>query len=176
MGNGKIVVDPSHGIDGYKNANAAYKAKIDGNEIYLGNGAALAVDTNALNNGAAISFDKATDASVYAEEKAKVLVVGNGIQNKSLVLFENTNANDDAKVILKGNDLAVESINGLFKGKFTVGQSMEEKVDLEPDRVAANKYLISCFCTCSGYLISCCIRHAQLRRVRGSQRKKWQFG
>ena len=141
--NSKIVVDPSHGIDGYKNANAAYKAKIDDNEIYLGTGAALAVDANALNNGAAISFDKATNASVYAEEKAKVLVVGNGIQNKSLVLFENTNAAQNAGVILKGNNLAVESINGLFKGKFTVGQSMEEEVDIELDRAAANKYLSS---------------------------------
>ena len=141
--NSKIVVDPSHGIDGYKNANAAYKAKIDDNEIYLGTGAALAVDANALNNGAAISFDKATNASVYAEEKAKVLVVGNGIQNKNLVLFENTNAAQNAGVILNGNDLAVESINGLFKGKFTVGQSMEGEVELELDRAAANKYLSS---------------------------------
>ena len=146
--NSKIVVDPTNGIDGYKKAyadttNTAYKTKIDGNEIYLGTGAALAVDANALNNGAAISFDKATNASVYAEENAKVLVVGKGIQNKSLVLFENTNTNPDAGVILNGKDLAVESINGLFKGKFTVGQSMEGEVELSLDRVAANKYLSS---------------------------------
>ena len=142
MGTGKIVVDPTNGIDGYKKAysdanSTAYKDKIDGNEIYLGTGAALAVDANALNNGAAISFDKATDASVYAEENAKVLVVGNGIQNKSLVLFENKQAD----VKLQGKDLAVESINGLFKGKFTVGQSMEGEVELSLDRVAVNKYL-----------------------------------
>ena len=117
--NSKIVVDPSHGIDGYNKAyydvnNNTYKANIDGNEIYLGNGAALAVDANALNNGAAISFDKATDAHVYAEEKAKVLVVGNGIQNKSLVLFENTNTTPGADVKLQGHDLAVESINCLL--------------------------------------------------------------
>ena len=141
--NSKIVVDPSHGIDGYKNANAAYKAKIDDNEIYLGTGAALAVDANALNNGAAISFDKATNASVYAEEKAKVLVVGNGIQNKNLVLFENTNTTPGADVKLQGHDLAVESINGLFKGKFQVNQSMKGEVELELDRTAANKYLSS---------------------------------
>ena len=148
MGTGKIVVDPTNGIDGYKKAysdanSTAYKDKIDGNEIYLGTGAALAVDANALNNGAAISFNKATDASVYAEQNAKVLVVGNGIQNKNLVLFENTNAAQNAGVILNGNDLAVESINGLFKGKFTVGQSMEGEVELSLDRVAANKYLSS---------------------------------
>ena len=148
MGNGKIVVDPTNGIDGYKKAyadttNTAYKTKIDGNEIYLGTGAALAVDANALNNGAAISFDKATDAHVYAEEKAKVLVVGNGIQNKSLVLFENTNTTPGADVKLQGHDLAVESINGLFKGKFQVNQSMKGEVELELDRTAANKYLSS---------------------------------
>ena len=144
----KIVVDPSATDKTYGN-NAVEYANGD---LYLGEGAALAVDVSALkdNSTAAITFNKTgADAIVYAKDSTKTAIYVTGsladIQKNSINLFANKDQTHKVNLEL-GNTavgaepgkLTVQTINGLYAGSITEGE-MNAPVALEFQTAQAKK-------------------------------------
>ncbi|MCK0534813.1 MULTISPECIES: autotransporter outer membrane beta-barrel domain-containing protein [unclassified Anaerobiospirillum] len=112
----KIVVDASRSYSEYQSADADYKSKVASNDVYMGKGSALAMHNSAVNSkaNAAITFNK-PDASIYAQEGAKVLIAGTTINpNGPIRLFEDQNGSVDLTTENNAT-IKVESVNGLFE-------------------------------------------------------------
>ena len=135
----KIVVDPA-ATDKTYTANATEYSKGD---LYLGNGAALAVDVSALADPskAAITFNKTgADATVYAKDSTKSAIYVTGsladINKNAIKLFANTASGQKVNLEL-GNTavgetgkLTVQTINGLYAGSLTEGDITSATVNL----------------------------------------------
>ena len=146
----KIVVDPN-ATDKTYNANANNTEYSKG-DLYLGNGAALAVDVSALadSSKAAITFDKnGTDATVYAKDSTKSAIYVTGsladINKNAIKLFANKGGNQKVKLEL-GNTavgetgkLTVQTINGLYAGSITEGDITNANVKLDFQTEKANQ-------------------------------------
>ena len=146
----KIVVDPT-ATDKTYNATAN-TTEYNKGDLYLGNGAALAVDVSALadSSKAAITFDKnGTDATVYAKDSTKSAIYVTGsladINKNAIKLFANTDASKKVNLEL-GNTavgetgkLTVQTINGLYAGSITEGDITSATVNLAFQTEKANQ-------------------------------------
>lgn len=149
--NGKLIIDPKRGLEKYKKdldttsggGNAEYKAAIDGNAAYIGEGAALAVSADAAVNSfddtskaqnAAIKFNK-TGASVYAEKNSTVLLTGDFSSMDNIKLFADIDtAAGSGGVTINGNDLKATTLSGVYeyvmeKGKQTDANGFQLNVN-----------------------------------------------
>ena len=138
----KIVVDPSATDNTYD--DTAHKTEYAKGDLYLGAGAALAVDVSALadSSKAAITFDKnGTDATVYAKDSTKSAIYVTGsladINKNAIKLFANKDTNQKVKLEL-GNTtgsatgkLTVQTINGLYAGSIAEGDITNVKLDFQ---------------------------------------------
>ncbi|MCK0515073.1 autotransporter outer membrane beta-barrel domain-containing protein [Anaerobiospirillum sp. NML120448] len=137
----KIVVDPT-ATDKTYNATAN-TTEYNKGDLYLGNGAALAVDVSALADStkAAITFNKTNaDAVVYAKDSTKSAIYVTGsladINKNAIKLFANTASGQKVNLELgntagaeKGK-LTVQTINGLYAGSLTEGDITSAPVNL----------------------------------------------
>ena len=113
-----------------------YKTAVDSvtPNAYLGKNTALVISDNILEDGAAVHFDTTNAAIHVADSSARVLLDGNGFTNgnREFTLFtDNGNTQTDTKgVKIVGNDLRVETVNGLMfltyqAGKETTAQELK---------------------------------------------------
>ena len=146
----KIVVDPTATDKTYNaTSNTTEYSKGD---LYLGNGAALAVDVSALADStkAAITFNKTgADATVYAKDSTKSAIYITGsladINKNAIKLFANTASGQKVNLELgntTGSDkgqLTVQTINGLYAGSLTEGDITSATVNLAFQTEKANQ-------------------------------------
>ena len=113
--------------------------------LYLGEKTALVVNDQVLdqnNGGVAVHFDK-TNASIYADASSRVLLDGAAFSegNRTLQLFTDNGTSQTAGagadtngVMIVGNDLRVETLNGLMFFTYAAGSetsAQELKLDTE---------------------------------------------
>ena len=146
----KIIVDPT-ATDKTYNATAN-TTEYNKGDLYLGNGAALAVDVSALADStkAAITFNKTNaDAVVYAKDSTKSAIYVTGsladINKNAIKLFANTSSGQKVNLEL-GNTavgetgkLTVQTINGLYAGSITEGDITSATVNLAFQTQKANQ-------------------------------------
>ena len=145
---GKLIIDPKRGLDKYnkdmdtQSGDQAYKAAINDNAAYIGEGAALAVSAEAAVNSfetngsqnAAIKFNK-QNASVYAEKNSTVLLTGDFSSMDNIKLFADTDATaGSGGVTINGNDLKATTLSGVYefimeKGKETDANGFQLNVN-----------------------------------------------
>lgn len=127
----KIVVDAG-ASNTPGSGEEAKPASANTADTYIGKNSALAMSAQAVSGKqAAVTFDK-KDATIYADEGAKVLLTADGLQSdQSIKLF----ADADGTVTLEtaGNkNLAVQSVNGLFEveGGLAAGEIGDVKLTM----------------------------------------------
>ena len=124
-----------------------YKTAVDSvtPNAYLGKNTALVISDNILEDGAAVHFDTTNAAINVADPSARVLLDGNGFTNgnREFTLFTDNGAattpgqNADTKgVMIVGNNLRVETVNGLMFLTYEAGQETTAK-ELQLDTVRA---------------------------------------
>ena len=146
----KIVVDPN-ATDKTYNANAN-TTEYNNGDLYLGKGAALAVDVSALADStkAAITFNKTNaDAVVYAKDSTKSAIYVTGsladINKNAIKLFDNKGGTQKVKLDLGNTNgsetgkLTVQTINGLYAGSITEGDITNSTVNLAFQTQKANQ-------------------------------------
>ena len=111
---------------------------------YLGKNTALVISDNILEDGAAVHFDTTNAAIHVADSSARVLLDGNGFTNgnREFTLFtDNGTATtpgqnaDTNGVLIVGNDLRVETVNGLMFLTYEAGQETTAKeLQLDTER------------------------------------------
>ena len=122
-----------------------YKGSSYTPSLYLGEKTALVVNDQVLdqnNGGVAVHFDKA-NASIYADASSRVLLDGAAFSegNRTLQLFTDNGTSQTAGagadtngVMIVGNDLRVETLNGLMFFTYAAGSetsAQELKLDTE---------------------------------------------
>ena len=129
----KLIVDSKRSFTSYTNDSAqtstgAYGDKIADNDVYIGENSALALGeaaalTATYNNAprAALHFDK-TDASLYAEKNAKILLVGSDFSIHSDIHLFSDNDTDDNGIMINGNNVTVSTLNNLLIDTLEVGK------------------------------------------------------
>ncbi len=116
-------------------AEQAFLDAVNANNVYLGANTALAISDAALtaqqtvNNvtgqRAAIHFDSPA-ASIYSEQGAKVVLVGDNYNTiDNIVLFTDNGTGDNAGVLINGNDLRVETLSGVFAMELKAGEQTQ---------------------------------------------------
>ena len=179
-----IVVDSAVDNKSYKE-NAAQTA-YGSNSVYLGKNSALAVHLDAIGSDKAAITLGATDATIKAADtSARILLAGKGFSvNKKLDLFDG--AAPDAKVTLQIGDaataaadgkaaLAVETINGLYRGELVAGE-VQDGITLKFDSNAAAQRFSSIsepvrqslFAYANGYVNADAATEAEKGQVRGA--------
>ena len=146
----KIVVDPTATDKTYD--NSANTTEYSNGDLYLGKGAALAVDVSALADStkAAITFNKTnTDATVYAKDSTKSAIYVTGsladINKNAIKLFANKGGTQKVKLDLGNTNgsetgkLTVQTINGLYAGSLTEGDITTSTVNLTFQTQKANQ-------------------------------------
>ena len=125
-----------------KYTTVKYKGDSYTPSLYLGEKTALVVNDQVLdknNGGVAVHFDKA-NASIYADASSRVLLDGAAFSegNRTLQLFtDNGNTQTDTNgVKIVGNDLRVETLNGLMFFNYAAGSETSAK-ELQLDTVRA---------------------------------------
>ena len=111
---------------------------------YLGKNTALVISDNILEDGAAVHFDTTNAAIHVADSSARVLLDGNGFTNgnREFTLFTDNGAattpgqNADTNgVMIVGNDLRVETVNGLMFLTYEAGKETTAKeLQLDTER------------------------------------------
>ena len=140
--NAKVIVDSVAKASDFaagvptKYTTVKYKGDSYTPSLYLGEKTALVVNDQVLdknNGGVAVHFDKA-NASIYADASSRILLDGAAFSegNRTLQLFtDNGNTQTDTNgVKIVGNDLRVETLNGLMfftykAGKETTAQELQ---------------------------------------------------
>ena len=149
----KLIVDSKRSFTTYANdraqtATGAYGDKIADNDVYIGENSALALGeaaalTATYNNAprAALDFDK-TDASLYAEKNAKILLVGSDFSiHSDIHLFSD---NDGNGILINGNNVTVSTMNNLLIDTLEVGQEYGDiTLSLNRDAVGSAFYAAS---------------------------------
>ena len=146
----KIVVDPAATDKTYK--ATANTTEYNNGDLYLGKGAALAVDVSALADStkAAITFNKTNaDAVVYAKDSTKSAIYVTGsladINKNAIKLFDNKGGTQKVKLDLGNTNgsetgkLTVQTINGLYAGSITEGDITNSTVNLAFQTQKANQ-------------------------------------
>ena len=123
-----------------------YKGSSYTPSLYLGEKTALVVNDQVLdqnNGGVAVHFDKA-NASIYADASSRVLLDGAAFSegNRTLQLFTDNGTSqaagagaDTNGVMIVGNDLRVETLNGLMFFTYAAGSETSAKeLQLDTER------------------------------------------
>ena len=124
-----------------------YKTAVDSvtPNAYLGKNTALVISDNILEDGAAVHFDTKNAAIHVADSSARVLLDGNGFTNgnREFTLFTDNGTDktpgqtaDTKGVKIVGNNLRVETVNGLMFLTYEAGQETTAK-ELQLDTVRA---------------------------------------
>lgn len=179
-----IVVDSAVDNKSYK--ETAAQTAYGSNSVYLGKNSALAVHLDAIGSDKAAITLGATDATIKAADtSARILLAGKGFSvNKKLDLFDG--AAPDAKVTLQIGDaataaadgkaaLAVETINGLYRGELVAGE-VQDGITLKFDSNAAAQRFSSIsepvrqslFAYANGYVNADAATEAEKGQVRGA--------
>ena len=179
-----IVVDSAVDNKSYK--QTAAQTAYGSNSVYLGKNSALAVHLDAIGSDKAAITLGATDATIKAADtSARILLAGKGFSvNKKLDLFDG--AAPDAKVTLQIGDtstaaadgkaaLAVETINGLYRGELVAGE-VQDGITLKFDSNAAAQRFSSIsepvrqslFAYANGYVNADAATEAEKGQVRGA--------
>ena len=135
--NGKqIIVDSTANLDTAFDKNGDLVAKYTDNkafngvaasqkaDLYLGGNAVLALGDGANKADGAIKF-ASTDAAVYAEKGAKIVLDGSSFLNGSreVVVFTDTGATNGVKILGdETNSIRVETVNGLMQFYLKAGE------------------------------------------------------
>lgn len=179
-----IVVDSAVDNKSYK--ETAAQTAYGSNSVYLGKNSALAVHLDAIGSDKAAITLGATDATIKAADtSARILLAGKGFSvNKKLDLFDG--AAPGAKVTLQIGDaataaadgkaaLAVETINGLYRGELVAGE-VQDGITLKFDSNAAAQRFSSIsepvrqslFAYANGYVNADAATEAEKGQVRGA--------
>ena len=132
VANGKQIIlngNASHDtVEEIKAEFAAETNAVTDADMYLGTNTALIVSDGALdaasranaNHDAAIEFES-SEAKIYAQTGAKVLIDGTSFSLRSMNLFDDAGSDGVALTTEDGNGITLESVNGLFSTELKDG-------------------------------------------------------